>query len=53
MECRRRCGIRATGQLAAENGASPDGVTDIDRTTQGAGEGNDPHQVLTLVTGDW
>ncbi|WP_022919123.1 hypothetical protein [Ruania albidiflava] len=49
----RAASVQRLDQLAAENGASPDDATDIDLTTQGAGEGNDPHQVLTLVTGDW
>src|SRR5690625_1910665 len=49
----RAASVQRLDQLAAENGAALDDATDIDLTTQGAGESNAPHQVLTLVTGDW
>src|SRR5690625_2271276 len=49
----RAASVQRLQQIAAQDGASLGDATDIDLTTQGAGDGNDPHQVLTLVTADW
>lgn len=49
----RAASVERLQQIAAEAAASLDETTDIDLTTQGAGAGNEPHHVLTLVTADW
>lgn len=49
----RAASVQRLQQIAAEDDATVEAATDVDLTTQGAGEGNDPHHVLTLVTADW
>lgn len=40
-------------QIATADGATLEEATDVDLTTQGAGEGNEAQHVLTLVSADW